>query len=648
MKTVTIIEENVGKIVKELVSVSCEMSAEELAKRIGISISTVKHSLVEVRDFCKKYDVNLINVPKKGYYIQASMEQKQLIKEELTLYMNSSEESDVYRRDYIIQSLFKYQGIYTLQLFSEELFVSRNLITKDIAYINDQFKKFDVQIAVRKNKGIFLEGQEKNIRQALIFYNNNKWWHNEIQEAPIEADPRISNKAWTFFRTVYLKEEPEILKMQRLLIDIEKVLTMRFTDVSFCQLIEYLTVAADRIQCNHTINSISTSISLEIENKYLQAAEIFLERYVKKKNASWKYECEFLAVKLYVSEVMHSRARKSGHRASIKMYLYEVLNSIDIGCKYDNEELIESIDDFLTIMIYSNNYHISDGTELKKDIKVKLAGLYAICLMKIDILQNSIGIVFQEDDLSRLVLLIHNYMKKERKTAVFVTASNEQVSYFQLNKLKENFPYIFFEKVIEYQDFCIDDYSDKIVIATVSLKEKANNVICITKHVNNDDIEKVKRHLELYRYEDQYLLENIFNEKRIYDLAVANKEEAILEISERMRQEGVVDMGFADEMLQREKNMITSIGNGIAIPHIYKTNVIESAVSVVRLKHSVKWSKDERVDLIFLFAIGDESPKAVKNLFVQIYHILTDEKNTEKIRKANDAKEIMRIILSCE
>ena len=86
----------------------------------------------------------------------------------------------------------------------------------------------------------------------------------------------------------------------------------------------------------------------------------------------------------------------------------------------------------------------------------------------------------------------------------------------------------------------------------------------------------------------------------------------------------------------------------MAIPHVYRKHVARSSVAVARLKNSVDWCEEERVDLIFLFAIGDESAGDIKELFGHMYNILKDESRIRKIKKAVDKAEIVQLILKCE
>lgn len=642
------IESIVEKMARELIDIQGNISAQELAERIGVSESSIRHHLASVRGLFREQGVNLMSVPQKGLYIEATDKQREDIDSMLKQFANHDPVSEGFRRDYIFQTVFRYQGSYTLQLLAEELYVSRSMISKDLQYLNDFLKMFHVKIAAKKNKGIFIEGHEFEIRQALILYNNQKWWKESYLEPPRELDVRISSRAWTFLSNFYPECMEEIWDIQKALLDMEKKTEFVFTDISIGRLMEYLAITRERMKSGKYILSYIREKHLLIEKKYLEAAEIFLSLYINAEDACWEYERTYLAARLCEAYTIQSRGRLSGYGEDIKRYLREVKNVLGYYYDGDDRELVRGMEDLVTAMRYRDIYRIYDWTDLCKDVKEWLAGLYAVCMTQIYILEEASGLSFKEDDIARIALLVQSYMKKRRPEAVFVTAANEEESYYNLKKLKEELPYIHFKEVIHYRNFKPEDHRREFVISTVVLKEKAANLICITKHVNRADMELIKRRIEEKGRQFPEILEKVFSEELIYDMTAQSKEDALKKAVSGLMEQGYVEEGFLEEALAREKILATSIGNKVAIPHVYKKHVCRSGVSIIRLKNSVKWSDEERVDLIFLFAIGEEDSRDIKKIFHHMYHVLKEEDLIDKIRGAESKEEILKLMLICE
>lgn len=591
-----------------------------------------------------------MSVPQKGMYIEATEEQREELDNMLRQFANHDPVSEGFRRDYIFQTVFRYQGAenYTLQLLAEELYVSRSAISRDLQYLNEFLEMFHVRITAKKNKGIVIEGHEFEIRQALILYNNQKWWKETYLNPPKELDVRLSSRAWTFISNFYPECMEEIWDIQNALLEMEKKTDLVFTDISFGRLMEYLAITRERMKHGKFIVSYIRKERLLIEKKYLDAAEVFLSLYISEEDACWKFERTYLAARLCEAYTVECRGRLSGYGGDIRKYLKEVEHVVGFYYDGDDKELVSNVEDLVMAMRYRDIYRIYDWTDLSKDVKEHLPGLYAVCMTQIYILEEASGLNFQEDDIARIVLLVQNYMKKRRREAIFVTAATEEESYYNLKKLKDEFPHLHFGEVVNYRRFRIEDYERAFVVSTVVLKKEAPNLICITKHVNRSDIEAIKGKIAKDGMLRQEILHKVFDKELIYDMTAWNKEDALKKAVNGLMRQGYVEEGFLEEVLAREKILTTSIGNKVAIPHVYKKHVLASGVSVIRLKNNVEWSEEERVDLIFLFAVGDEKSGDVKKIFNHMYHVLKDDELMSKIRNAQSREEILRLILICE
>lgn len=631
---------------KELINIHGNISTQELAERLGVSTSSIRHNLSSVRALFGEKGVSLVSVPQKGLYIEATEEQRAEIDNMLLQFANHNPMSEGFRRDYIFQTVFRYQGGYTLQLLADELYVSRNAVSKDLQFLNKFLEMFHIKIAAKKNKGIVVEGHEFEIRQALILYNNQKWWNETYLEPPKELDVRMSSRAWTFLSNFYPESMEEIWEIQNALHEMERQIELLFTDISFGRLMEYLTITRERFKQEKYILSYIEEKRLTIGKRYLKAAEVFLSLYIGEEDECWKYERTYLAARLCEASTIKCRKRSSGYSEAVEKYLKEVKNVVRRYYSGDDRELIENVEDLITAMRYRENYRIYDWTDLSKDIKEHLAGLYAICMMQIYILEEETGLKFREDDIARITLLIQNHMNKRRKEAILVTASNEEENYYNLKKLKEKFPYIHFREIIDYRDFRIEDYERALVVSTVVLKEEAPNLVCITKHVSSKDMGVIKQKLADTGIYHQEILEKVFCENMIFDITAKSKEDVLEQAVEKLMEFEYVEEGFLDAVLQREEILSTSIGNGVAIPHVYKEFVLKSGVAVIRLKNGVNWSEEERADLIFLFAIGDEDSRDVKKIFSHMYHILKEDYLIHKVRNANSKEEILELVLA--
>lgn len=94
-------------------------------------------------------------------------------------------------------------------------------------------------------------------------------------------------------------------------------------------------------------------------------------------------------------------------------------------------------------------------------------------------------------------------------------------------------------------------------------------------------------------------------------LEAESKDEAILRLSRLLLKAGYIcDLeGFAEDVYSREREGITGIGKGIAIPHGKSGFVKRAGAAVGRLPRGILWESLDGlpVDMVFLFAVPDDA-----------------------------------------
>ncbi|MDN4594030.1 PTS sugar transporter subunit IIA [Polycladomyces subterraneus] len=93
-------------------------------------------------------------------------------------------------------------------------------------------------------------------------------------------------------------------------------------------------------------------------------------------------------------------------------------------------------------------------------------------------------------------------------------------------------------------------------------------------------------------------------------LEASTREEVIQQLSDRLKQQGVITdvEGYLQDVEEREKMGSTAIGFDVAIPHAKSASVTQPAVAFARLSESIYWNADQAdtVRLVFLIAVPQE------------------------------------------
>lgn len=117
----------------------------------------------------------------------------------------------------------------------------------------------------------------------------------------------------------------------------------------------------------------------------------------------------------------------------------------------------------------------------------------------------------------------------------------------------------------------------------------------------------------------------------------ASMEEAITLVGTRLVERGIAADGYVDDMLQRERNVPTYLGNGVAMPHgtlESKESVKGAGLVVAQFPEGVDWGIGTAHLVIGLAASGDDHV----HLLSQMAEVLQDEELCEQLWVTDDAR----------
>lgn len=133
-------------------------------------------------------------------------------------------------------------------------------------------------------------------------------------------------------------------------------------------------------------------------------------------------------------------------------------------------------------------------------------------------------------------------------------------------------------------------------------------------------------------------------------LGSATREDAILELAHAIPAgilpDGIDAAEVARLVLDRETEISTDLGNGIALPHARCEGLGEALVVIGHSHEGVAWSDEEHsaVRLFFLLLTPKERPEAHLALLSQIARLVADESKREALLKATTPVEFLEVM----
>lgn len=134
------------------------------------------------------------------------------------------------------------------------------------------------------------------------------------------------------------------------------------------------------------------------------------------------------------------------------------------------------------------------------------------------------------------------------------------------------------------------------------------------------------------------------------NLPSVEKEAAIRMAGELLVQGGYVDESYVAAMLERENDLSTYIGKGIAIPHGVgraKENIKKSGMSVLQFPQGVKFGDDTAYLIIGIAGVGNEHLSILANITTAL-DTGEDDEIVEHLRTTKDIDEIYTLFVEQE
>ena len=126
-------------------------------------------------------------------------------------------------------------------------------------------------------------------------------------------------------------------------------------------------------------------------------------------------------------------------------------------------------------------------------------------------------------------------------------------------------------------------------------------------------------------------------------LAAGSKEDAILATGRILEELGAADTGYADAMLERERGMSTSVGEGFAIPHgtdESRVLIRRTALSFAQFPAGIDWGED-RVFVCIGIAARDD---AHLEILASLANILIEPEHATQLREAADPDVVLAVL----
>lgn len=644
------------KIIRCLLDATKPMTTAEIANEINMSVSSVKHSMKEVKKIITDFNIPIISEAKKGILFDISKDQKKNIENQLG-HDSDKSYSFIYRRNHILKILAKRNSNYTIQIFADDLGVSKKIIQQDLDNIEQWLSFFDITMNKTQNIGVTISGKEFDLRQALIFNNSSMGeFILDTDEVPYDLDFRISKTFYNYFITVYPKND--IRMIQNMITDAERLMDYHFEEISFMQIMEYLTVSYNRIKEKNCIMETNLMNKCRVTKEQFYAANTVLNNAIKNVNTFLFIEARCLAAQFalygtYEMAINGSFIKREYYEEEAYKFVKHIQHMI-LNKKINiNNGLIEDLANLFEKKKMQKSYQLVNSVNMRNDIKDSSPSLYALILANIQLVETAIHVSFTENDIAYISMVIDNSLENVKIDcdALLITSFDNPTAQYLANKIKRSVEHIKIKKMINLDTLSKERFKNyDIIISTVIAED--DKILKISRALNSYDIELIENEVDKINRKRQHIntrKQELININLIrFKFKAKRKEDVIEEAVKCLVANDNTTKKFYDELMIRENFISTSLGNGVAIPHGYKKEVIKSGISVITLDKPIYWNENDKVNVIFVIALDLEDSETVKSLFRKMYELIDDKNKIDSIINANSKNQVFELLQKYE
>ena len=130
-------------------------------------------------------------------------------------------------------------------------------------------------------------------------------------------------------------------------------------------------------------------------------------------------------------------------------------------------------------------------------------------------------------------------------------------------------------------------------------------------------------------------------------LTASDRFDAVRQSGQVLVEIGAVEPPYVDAMLERERSISTSLGEGFAIPHgtdESRRYIRETMLAFLQFPDGVAWDDDDVIVCVGIAAVGDEHVGVLANLA----RILTVPESAARLRAAERPEDVLAILASDE
>ena len=626
-------EENRLCRILKIIEQSNITTAQSIADKLGVSTKTVRNEIKELNKLLKGYA--LID-NKQGKYILYVIDQTNFYKviQDLRIqddFFNSQQN----RMSYIFYKLMNSKKPYLTDDLAEEMNIGRTTFVGDLKKLRSKIENYGLQIVGKTSKGLFLEGNEIDIRMCLL----------EDMYGSIYYDYKIDEDIVDLISKICRENA--------------------IGNITIGHFMNFFTVMIDRLLNGHTITelddkylSIKSTKTFEFIDKLLDEVENKIPIVIPEN------ERIFLVLPIISMRTpINSQGIKGIEISDETIDLVQEI--ISLIKKQMNITIMpgDFFDEFVYHMFFMIN-RVKFGIKIKnpvlEDIKEKYPVAFKMAELSKCLIEDKIKKEVSKDEVGYMAMYFgvfiseNTYKKREIYKVAVICGSGvltARIISSQLKKILSPESEIDMYSISEVNTELLNKYD--LICSTYKLNCDTNVPIIYIKEIFDEN--QLKKQIEQVKYTEKFeipilqgidsIILSLLDEEKFFvlDNNVSYKENINFMV-DRLSEKGYVDEGFKERLIKREENSTMIFDKHIAIPHVINYESDNIILSIGVFNDTLIIDENRDVKLVFLLGIPEtlgENEILLIKIYNEIISIAKDENKLREISKLKNYKDLV-------
>jgi len=491
---------------------------------------------------------------------------------------------------YLLKRLIESTSPLLIDDLAEEVGVSRSTLNKDLKQVKSLAESYSITISGKPNRGLEVLGSELNLRLLYIH-----------QVAPYFEERTLTEATSSFLETLVQdykipKETQELLR-KTISIMVERIHTSKVLN---CPIPYY--------KNDLTETPLAEKLIYHIEMTY--------------KISLSQFEIDFLCFPFNVRfiDTLSKPSYQSEQVANIFQGIVKKVKETML-VHFDDEELFEEIKSHLGALINRLIFHVQANDIFHGEVQTQYPFAFEMAKIAGEELSAILGSELELSEIGYLALYFEMILRKQnsavkgsRKQIAVVCTTGRGTAAMIIQQLRRVLGNDVDITQYSEEDFNVELNQDYFTTVPLKYKDSKSPVIQVN-------------HL----FDDQWLQEewqkaNAFHQKNLETVSLRflrlspqkTYQQYLLNMVAELGKLQMIDKGFIERIIDREKKQSTIFGGGIAFPHTINQGYAKTILMFGKLEEPYQ-KGDEWIEFIFLVAIPSEIETKMESELLELY-----------------------------